>query len=185
MLKPIAKMQDKLFGQDSIYGGTGGKGLEVKLYNKMHTQLKLAKLISENPIANMSKSNRLKALESIRHSKIFGDLHFRNITGIEDILCKWVNKNIPSEIKVLGENCVIDMISSIKYRDSTIVDDNRISFSGECYCHVVRFSNDNNEDQLSMSFPTKFKFDIVFRHDVWQIEDKSIWLRINTNIYYM
>lgn len=185
MLKPIADIQDELFGPDSIYGGTGGKGLEVKLYNKMKRQLQLAKLISDNPIAKMTSSERLKALENIRHFKILGDLHFRNLTAIEEKLCKSLNKNIPSEIKALGKDCVIDKIGTIQYRDSKIIDENRISYSGECYSHVLTSSDDNNEDPLSMSFPTKINFDIILRRDIWLIDDKSIGVRINTNIYYM
>ena len=127
----------------------------------------LAKLISDNPIAKMTSSDRLKALENIRHFKILGDLHFRNLTAIEEKLCKSVNENIPSEIKVLGKDCVIDKISTIQYRDSKIIDKNKISYSGECYSHVVISSDDNNEGSLSMSFPTKFNFDIILRHDIW------------------
>lgn len=185
MLKPIANIQDKLFGPDSNYGGTGGKGLEVKLYNDMKRQLQLAKLISDNHISKMTKSDRLKALENVRHFKIFGDLHFRKLTAIEEQLCKSVNENLPSEIKALGKDCVIEKISSIQYRDSKIIDEDRISYSGECYSHVVISSDNNNEGPISMSFPTKFIFDIVLRHDIWLIDDKSIGVRINTNIYYM
>lgn len=184
ILKPLSSKLDIYFGADSKYGGTGGKGLEVKLYDALRNDLLINKMIKDTPILKMSREEHIKAVANVRDAKIRGELFFHKVDFVEEELSKWANTQLPPEIEILGNHCSVESIESLQYQNSQQKED-RIQYFGVCRCQV-RIALDSEEESVStMTFPSKFTFEIKRSGDKWEIDNESITMQVNTSRYYL
>lgn len=146
--------QNRLFGPDSIYKGTGGKGLESALFKEI-TNI----LISDGTISKDTLPRKKQNYTNAKNTNldITKQLRAKGVHDIEEIICNYLNSNLPSEIDALGNHCRIEDVNDVSinsvWESGTECD---IIVSGSCEC-VVNISLDNEEEVDTISkFPAEF-----------------------------
>lgn len=177
-LQPVAAIAEDLFGKESKYGGTGGKGLEAALYKKMREVIVEAHLIEEEPVPKISSDERIAAIEWARHSKIVGQLYKLGIRNVENELDKYLTTNVIDDLEL---NCHhyfyhrFDFLRYISYRES----DEGVLLEGKMSILIDTYLDAEEEIKIPMRIPCTFKFVMKKEGNGWKGEENGIFVETN------
>lgn len=183
-MSPLVAKQDELFGEDSIFGKTGGKGIEDSLFRELIRTLRDAKLLKDESISNLRLAKYQKVKSSISQ-KYISSLEKSGIRGIEGDLYTYMNNHLPSEIDALGTHCRIEEVDDLTISDVfSSADHKEITVVGTFICTVeISFDNDGS-DSFNSAFPGTFTALYVRNNAEWAIEEEASRIYVNTDSYY-
>lgn len=182
LLHVIAQKGNELFGSDSKYGGTGGKGLEVKLYEAMLNIVGLHKVLAK--LSDFSRNHGKQLYRTIQHAKLINELASYGITINEGDILVAIKSSLLSEIIALGPECQVVSFQYITYDSRSVHSDDSQTYFGDGYCNV-QVKDQVYNDKGEMSFPVKFSFEIKKENGKWSLDSTSWKFMVNTNKYYL
>lgn len=181
---PLTAKQDELFGEDSAFGKTGGKGMEDSLFREMIGILRVAGLLKdENTI-----SLRIMKYEMVKSSisqKYISTLEQFGITGIESDLCMFMNNHLPSEVDALGTHCRVEDVEELLV--TNIFDKAKthdVTVMGTFICTVEISFDSDGSNSFNSNFPGTFTAHYVKNNQNWLIEEEGTRIYVNTDSYY-
>ena len=183
-LAPIVMQQDELFGKDSQYGGTGGRGLETALYKR------LLSILQANFVLKMSEektdSKRFSSVKSSLSENYLRELGLYGIQGVDSDLEKYLNRHLPSELDALGSQSRVDEVTDLKVvQVQTENDKGLLMIKGTFLCvSEIRYGSESDGSFLKSRFPASFQLCYVRRDEGWVVEDEDSKVYINTEDFY-
>ena len=159
-LQPVVEIGEEIFGAESKYGGTGGKGLESALYKRMKDEIKKAKLIKDLPIMKMSPEERERGLEMAKHASVYGRLYFRGIKNLEDKLDDYLSTHSIDDVDSRGNHYVYKQMDYLRYTQYK-EDENKIHIEGKCSIMVDSYLDSEEEVKIPMGLPCSFSLEMV------------------------
>lgn len=183
-MAPLITKQYDLFGEDSNFGKTGGKGMEDALLREMIVLLRTSGLLKGDSTTKY-RHMKFEMVKSTISQRYFSTLEQYGIIGIESDLYTYMNNHIPSEVDVLGSHCRIEEVEDLIVTNVITLDDKQaISVIGTFICTVeVSFDNDDS-DSFNSDFPGSFTLHYVNNKGKWRIEDVGSRIFVNTDSYY-
>lgn len=170
--------QNRLFGPDSKYKGTGGKGLESALFKEITNILIVNGTISKDTLPQKKQSY---ANTKTTNLDIRKQLSQQGISDIEETLCDYLNSNLPSEIDALGNHCRVEDVNDVSINSVwQAKTEGDLIVSGSCEC-VVNIALEREEDATTTSrFPAEFtlcvgvkpngKCDVVGENNIFSVD---------------
>lgn len=184
-LAPLLACKKELFGTDSQYGKTGGKGIESTLFNRMIEILQQRKLLNES----QEDKSQLKGMSLVKATFSQKYLSYLMRFGIDDIekrLETYMNRHLPSEIDALGTHSRVDDISKLLV--AQVMTDNeksKLYITGTFDCAVeVRYGSENDDIKLKHSFPGTFRLSLMKNEERWDLDEEECRVYVNTERYY-
>lgn len=181
-LQPVVKIADKLFGKDSKYGGTGGRGLEAALYKEMREAIRIAKLIENNPIVKMTPAERLSAQETAQHASIYGKLYFSGIRNFEEMLDDYFTSNVIDDINSRANHYEYRGLSYLRLKSLTKNNDG-FEVSGKCSVSTMSYLDSEEEVKFPMKTPCLFSLRLQKKDDNWEIIKNSVKVSAQAWVY--
>lgn len=178
-LHPIAKIAERLFGKESKYGGTGGKGLENALYKEMRSILVNSKLIAEEMPDSPLRSTKH---EPSLHTVITSKLHALGITHLEEDLDVYFASHPIDDIDTLGNHYEHNYINNI-YFTSYKKDDQQCQISGNCSISFTTYLDHEEEVSSSLTMPCTFNVLLKKYGAAWKIDDNGTTIKVDTSSY--
>lgn len=184
MLTPVVAKQDELFGPQSIFGNTGGKGIENTLFKEMTSLIRMAGLLKKEPPFSL-RQLRFESVKSSISQNQLSYLAQQGIRGVEEDLYEYINNHLPSEVDALASHTRIDDIEDLTISNVLSSDDlTEITASGTFLCKVeMTFDSDDNNSMYSF-FPGTFTFLYKKQSKEWTIVEEGTRIFINTDSYY-
>lgn len=181
-MQPLIAKQVELFGPNSNYGKTGGKGIEDTLYKRLIGILQESGLLKKDTMNNTKKVEYVDLIDTISQNYKL-QLEKQGITFIEEDLMSFMNGHLPSEVDALGTHCSIDEIDKVIISRVNILDKKEIEVSGTFVC-TIDISFDNEDKPFASSFPGTFTAQYKKADDKWQITEEGSRIFVNTDSYY-
>lgn len=160
LLKPLQKRAEKLFGEESEFKSSSGRGSEVKLFKRMLSLL-------SNPILDQDKPHKT-------------DYDVNSIfEQIQDYL--WLNP--VSDLDKLGHHYDIEDIIDFKIVQHRI-DGEKLEVESSFNIHVNIFLDNEDDSGFSMLFPSNCK--AVFKKDKkgYDLIPETVNISVDTDKYY-
>ena len=184
LLQPLAKDQDRLFGEDSIYRGTGGGGLEVKLYKDMLAVLLMNKMIQDNPISRMTSEERVKAIARLQNTKLILQLRRLGITDVDADLNAYMIANMPSGVDMTCNHVSDVEATSIVLTDIESLDGQGQLVKGECAVEGNGFLDSEEDVKFKFYFPATFKLTYKQDETGWKVDDSRCETIVDSPSYF-
>lgn len=181
-LMPVRMIAEKLFGEDSKYGGTGGKGLESGLYNEMKQEIKLAKLISDNPIMKMTPAERLAAQERLRHTSILGKLYFSGVKNFNELFDEYLRTHVISDLGLNSNHNEYKKVGFVLFTSLEKADD-VILLRGKCSISLLSNLDPGKDVRIPLKVPCTFSVRIERKTDEWKFVDGGMDITTQHMIY--
>jgi DGQHR domain-containing protein len=183
-MSPLIDKQYDLFGKDSNYGKTGGKGMEDALLKEMIDLLRTAGLLKSESTINYRRT-KYEIVKSTISQRYISNLEQYGITGIEGDLLMFMNNHLPSEVDALGTHSRIEEIEDLTVTNVLTPENNKdVSVIGTFICTVeVSFENDDS-DTFNSDFPGSFTMHYVNDNGKWSIKEEGSRIFVNTDSYY-
>lgn len=152
-----ADLAERLFGKESDYASTSGKGSETKLFRELKNAILGKNVLDKNSASLNEISNQLLA---------------------------YLWQHIVSELDVLGHHYEIDDISSIKVDDSSIVTGQTFKGHLSFDTAVTIYIDSEDETGIMMSFPTEATVECNKNElGKWKLDENGLVLHFDTSKY--
>lgn len=181
-LTPIVDCADTLFGKNSKYAGTGGRGLENALYKEMHSKILRSRIVSESSIFNKSIEERLTKLEMLKSSQIIFQLNIKGIKNLNELLENYFTNHNIDDIEALGHHYEFSKISFIRYSLLENFED-KYHVCGNCNVSFTTYLDQDNNLQIPLTMPCSFSIYIENKNGSWQIQEDNVKVVVDTSAY--
>lgn len=184
-LFPIKDHEERLFGNDSKFSGTGGRGLEMALFREMRDILTLKGLLPVSQ-SNMPLNNGIIQVKKNISDRQLSELKKIGLDNMNEILLNYMNNGLPSEVDALGTHCRIDNVFDVRITSFLTTYENEVIIKGRFVCKVaVAFDSDRDNIDCFYEFPAFFTTHMQRIDGEWRIVDEGTKLYVNTDKYYM
>lgn len=182
LINPLIDYQDMLFGEDSKFAGTGGKGLENNFYKEM------IRILIKNQKLKQQLENRdnleFRELKNSITQKNQQELHNRGIENIEELIENYMNENLPSEIDTLGNHCSVETVENLFINSFTVLNNEKsINIKGTFSCKV-NIAYESNDSPFISAFPGLFTLQLNNNEEKWEIDKDETKIYVETENYY-
>ena len=183
ILEPLKPYSNKLFGPDSQYGKTGGKGFEAALYKDMLrilAQTDVVKKLSFRPslqkfIDEISR-NRTETLET--------KLKQLGIKDVDMDIKRYMNANIPSEVDCLGNHVRVADVTEVTYLRLEKTSETSYVLSGRFECEVFDWIESETDRRFTVVFPASFSLVYKDNNGKWEMAESGTKVYVNTDSFY-
>ena len=183
ILKPLQPYSDRLFGVESQYAKTGGKGLEVALYKEMFTIL-----VSSERVKRLSfQRTQQKFIEEMSRSRTMSVEKMLKQLGINDVgmdIERYMNNNLPSELDCLGSHVRVEDVSDVLYLRLEKTSDSTYVLSGRFECEVTDYIDHEDDSNFTMVFPASFSLQYMISNEGWKLSESGTKVYVNTDSFY-
>lgn len=183
-LEPIIEKQDILFGPNSRFSGTGGKGLEMSLFREMRNNLVKSGLIKGSIEVEDFSHNSLFQLRKNMSDRQIEELGKRGIAAVDESILSFMNNSLPSEVDALGNHCRIDEVSDLMVSSLDYISDDEITVKGGFSAKVEVMLDNEDTTYYSYIFPATFTVRYK-KTNSWELVEKDSNVYVNTDKYYM
>lgn len=155
-------LAESLFGENSDYASTSGKGSETKMFNALRNAILLQK-------TSLLKQNSLGI----------------SLDKVSTHILSYLWQNIDSELDSLGHHYEVDDISDMSIDDS-MKDEDFLTCKLSFNTAVTIYMDIEDETGIAMSFPTlaTVRF-LKNKLGKWKLDESSVELHFDTSKYYM
>lgn len=183
ILKPLESHNDRLFGEESQYSKTGGKGFEAALYKDM---LKI--IASSDVVSNLTfqQSQQRFVEEMVRNRTISLEERLKQI-GIRDIrldIERYMNANMPSEVDCIGSHVRVENVTDISYLRLEKTSDKTYVLTGGFDCEVSDWIDSEDDRRFTMIFPASFSLLYRENNGKWELSESGSKVSVNTDSFY-
>lgn len=183
IFEPLTRHSDRLFGPDSQYAKTGGKGLEASLYKDM-----LNIIISAGVVKRLSfQRSQQKFIEDISRNRT-STLETRlRLIGINDVgadIETYMNANMPSEVDCIGSHVRVENVSDVDYLRLEKTSDSSYVLTGKFECEVSDWVDSDDNLRFTMVFPASFSLLYSKDDGKWRMSDSESRVHVNTDSFY-
>lgn len=156
-----ADLAERLFGRESDYASTSGKGSETKLFKELRKAILGKNALDENSVSL--------------------DI---SLDEIANQLLSYLWQNIVSELDVLGHHYEVDDISSIKVDNSSMATWQTFKGSLSFDTAVTIYIDSEDETGIMMSFPTEATVECnKNKLGKWKLDENGLVLHFDTSKY--
>lgn len=183
ILEPLKIHSDRLFGPDSQYGKTGGKGFETALYKDM-----LNVLAQTDVVKRLSfKASQQKFIEKISRNRTETLETLLKQLGIKDVdigIEKYMNANMPPEVDCLGSHVRVEDVSDVTYLKFEQTSETSYVLSGRFDCEVSDWMDNEDDRRFSMIFPASFSLTYRENNGKCEMSESGTKIYVNTDSFY-
>lgn len=183
ILAPLKPHSDYLFGNDSKFAKSGGKGLAASLYKDI-----LAKLAAADALKRVSfLYTQQEIVEQVgkRRTASLGAMLAQ--IGIKDVggdLEIFLNNNLPSELDALGMHVRVEDVFDVTYIRLEKTSSRDYVLSGRFNCEVSDYMDSDDASKFTMVFPAHFSLRYTEKDGVWVIAKDGSQVYVNTESFY-
>lgn len=183
ILSPLKDHNDRLFGSDSKYAKTGGKGFESALYKdmlKIIVQTGVVKRLS----FQRSQQKFIKEISNNRTERLGVILKDIGIKDVDVDIERYMNGNIPSELDCLGSHVRVEDVSDVTYLRLEKTSETAYVLSGRFDCKVSDWIDHEDDRCFTIIFPASFS--LLYRNDngKWEMSESGSKVSVNTDSFY-
>ena len=169
VLAPILKEADAIFGEKSEFVSGSGKGFEVRMFKRLRSILKK---INEVTIDDAS----IRVATSIGHEDI-------SVDDIVEQLQSYYWQNEDGELSSLSHHYEYEELEDVEIVSAKLEDGNvkcKMAFNSS----VTIYLDNEDDDGVTLSFPTEASFEIQNNGKKWEINEESIRSKFDTSSFY-
>jgi len=183
ILKPLQPHSDRLFGTESQYAKTGGKGLEVALYKDMFKII-----ISSEGVRKLSfQRTQQKFIEEMSKNRTMSVEMMLKQLGINEVgmdIERYMNNNLPSELDCLGNHVRVEDVSDVSYLKLEKTSDSTYVLTGSFDCEVSDWIDIEDDRRFTMVFPASFSLQYRNSYGKWELSESNSKVYVNTDSFY-
>ena len=183
ILEPLRTHGDRLFGPDSQYGKTGGKGFEAALYKdmlKVLAQTDVVKRLSFRP----SQQKFIEAISRNRTETLETKLKQLGISNVNVDIERYMNANIPSEVDCLGSHVRVEDVTEVTYLRLEKSSETSYVLTGRFECEVSDWIDSEDDRRFTMIFPASFSLVYKENNGKWKLSERGTKVYVNTESFY-
>ena len=159
---------DSIFGENSDFSSGSGKGFEVRMFKRLRSILKK---ITYATIEEKS----ISVTTSLGRDQI----------SIDDIIEQlqsyyWTTED--EELASLGHHYEYEEMEDVKLI-SAMVDDSSVKCKMAFNSSVTIYMDNEDDDGLTLSFPTEVYFEVQDNGSKWEINEESVRTKFDTSSY--
>ena len=183
ILEPLKTHSDRLFGPDSQYGKTGGKGFEAALYKdmlKVLAQTDVVKRLSFRP----SQQKFIEEITRNRTETLETRLKQLGIKDVDVDIERYMNANIPSEVDCLGSHVRVEDVTEVSYLRLEKTSETSYVLTGKFECEVSDWIDSEDDRHFTMIFPASFSLMYKENNGKWELSESGTKVYVNTDSFY-
>ena len=183
ILEPLKTHSDRLFGPDSQYGKTGGKGFEAALYKdmlKVLAQTDVVKRLSFRP----SQQKFIEEITRNRTETLETRLKQLGIKDVDVDIERYMNANIPSEVDCLGSQVRVEDVTEVSYLRLEKTSETSYVLTGKFECEVSDWIDSEDDRHFTMIFPASFSLMYKENNGKWELSESGTKVYVNTDSFY-
>lgn len=168
ILAPILKEADSLFGAKSEFASGSGKGFEVRMFKRLRSILKKIKEVSIEGV-------NINVVTSLGNNQI----------GIDDIaeqLQSYYWQYEDGELASLGHHYEYEEMGDVELI-SVELNDGIVKCKMAFNSSVTLYMDNEDDDGVTVSFPTEASFELRDNGGKWEIDEDSIRSKFDTSSY--
>ena len=179
----ISVKQDELFGKDSQYAGTGGRGLESALYKRLLSILLESSLLVESDV---EKNKSISFVTTTLSQNYIRELGLYGIRGVDSDIEKFMIRHLPSELDVLGSQSRVEEVIDLEVVQVQVDSPKgQLMVKGSFLCVAeIRYGSESEGTFLKSRFPASFQLCYVRKNEEWVVEDEESKVYVNTDSFY-
>lgn len=168
VLSPILTEADSIFGENSEFSSGSGKGFEVRMFKRLRSILKK---ITYATIEEKS----ISVTTSLGRDQI-------SIDAIIEQLQSYYWTTEDEELASLGHHYEYEEMEDVKLI-SAMVDDSSVKCKMAFNSSVTIYMDNEDDDGLTLSFPTEVYFEVQDNGSKWEINEESVRTKFDTSSY--
>lgn len=183
-LAPIVEKQDELFGKDSQYGGTGGRGLETALYKRLLSILRASFVLEESD--EKTDNMFISSVTSSLSENYLRELRQYGIQEVDSELEKYMIRHLPLELDALGTHSRVDEVLDLEVvQVQTVNEEGQLIINGTFLCVAeIQYGSGSDDTFLKSRFPASFQLCYLRKNEGWVVEDEKSKVYVNTESFY-
>jgi DGQHR domain-containing protein len=168
VLAPILKEADALFGAKSEFVSGSGKGFEVRMFKRLRSILKKINEVSID-------DTNIRVATSLGHEDI-------SVDDIVEQLQNYYWQNEEGELASLSHHYEYEEMEDVEFVSAKLEDGNvkcKMAFNSS----VTIYLDNEDDDGVTMSFPTEASFELQDNGGKWEINEESVRSKFDTSSY--
>lgn len=168
VLTPILKEADSIFGEKSEFASGSGKGFEVRMFKRLRSILKkiqCAKIEGKNISVATSLGSEQISIDDI-------------VEQLQSYY--WITED--GELASLGHHYEYEEMEDVELI-TAMVDDGTVKCKMAFNSSVTIYLDNEDDDGVSLSFPTEASFEIQDNGGKWEINEESVRSKFDTSSY--
>ena len=168
VLAPILKEADAIFGTESEFASGSGKGFEVRMFKRLRSILKKIKCAT-------IEGKNISVATSLGSEQI-------SIDDIVEQLQSYYWTTEDGELASLGHHYEYEEMEDVDLISAT-VDDGTVKCKISFNSSVTIYLDNEDDDGVTLSFPTEASFEIQDNGGKWEINEDSVRSKFDTSSY--
>lgn len=168
VLAPILKEADAVFGAKSEFASGSGKGFEVRMFKRLRSILKKINEVS------IDDAN-IRVATSLGHEDI-------SVDDIVEQLQSYYWQNEDGELASLSHHYEYEEMEDVEML-SAALDDGSVKCKMAFNSSVTIYLDNEDDDGVTMSFPTEASFELQDNGGKWEINEESVRSKFDTSSY--
>lgn len=168
VLAPILKEADAIFGTESEFASGSGKGFEVRMFKRLRSILKKIKCAT-------IEGKNISVATSLGSEQI-------SIDDIVEQLQSYYWTSEDGELASLGHHYEYEEMEDVDLISAT-VDDGTVKCKISFNSSVTIYLDNEDDDGVTLSFPTEASFEIQDNGGKWEINEDSVRSKFDTSSY--
>lgn len=168
VLAPILKEADSIFGEKSEFASGSGKGFEVRMFKRLRSILKKIKCAT-------IEGKNISVATSLGSEQI-------SIDDIVEQLQSYYWTSEDGELASLGHHYEYEEMEDVELISAT-VDDGTVKCKISFNSSVTIYLDNEDDDGVTLSFPTEASFEIQDNGGKWEINEDSVRSKFDTSSY--
>lgn len=168
VLAPILKEADAIFGTESEFASGSGKGFEVRMFKRLRSILKKIKCAT-------IEGKNISVATSLGSEQI-------SIDDIVEQLQSYYWSTEDGELASLGHHYEYEEMENVELV-SAMVEDGAVKCEMAFNSSVTIYLDNEDDDGVTLSFPTEASFEIQDNGGKWEINEDSVRSKFDTSSY--
>lgn len=168
VLAPILKEADAIFGTESEFASGSGKGFEVRMFKRLRSILKKIKCAT-------IEGKNISVATSLGSEQI-------SIDDIVEQLQSYYWTTEDGELASLGHHYEYEEMEDVELV-SAMVEDGAVKCEMAFNSSVTIYLDNEDDDGVTLSFPTEASFEIQDNGGKWEINEDSVRSKFDTSSY--
>ena len=168
VLAPILKEADAIFGTESEFASGSGKGFEVRMFKRLRSILKKIKCAT-------IEGKNISVATSLGSEQI-------SIDDIVEQLQSYYWSTEDGELASLGHHYEYEEMEDVELV-SAMVEDGAVKCEMAFNSSVTIYLDNEDDDGVTLSFPTEASFEIQDNGGKWDINEDSVRSKFDTSSY--
>ena len=168
VLAPILKEANSIFGEKSEFASGSGKGFEVRMFKRLRSILKKIKCAT-------IEGKNISVATSLGSDQI-------SIDDIVEQLQSYYWTTEDGELASLGHHCEYEEMEDVDMISAT-VDEGAVKCKMAFNSSVTIYLDNEDDDGVTLSFPTEASFEIQDNGGKWEINEDSVRSKFDTSSY--